>query len=1479
MAYDRSLHASMREEVQALRKKVVALETAEADNEKLRKELSKLRVISLEQKAQLELDFMNQLTGVARENALRLEEMEGRLAESTNVNRLLSEKLQYTPTPESVEKQIQEIEAQHRKDLASTIDANKAEIERTRQQLVKLMESRDQLVEQCDEAKESLAQKEKEIEILQTKEAANDGSNKRQLQDIRLELADLQVSRDQLAKDLDETKANLQSKDAEIDALRLQMKTNEETSKAQLDNTLKELTSLKISREQLAVELEKAKLSLKAKETEIDSLMNTHSNFDDANRTQLDKVQQQVTTLEMTRIELSQQLEEAKADLLLKQKDFETIHSSKLFNEDCMRKQLADADDETTQLKSKINSLEADMEKQSSSSESATNLLKSSLRSCEEELDAKNAVICRLEAQIGELSGKSTLDTVLAKSMDQEKSKLKETIHKLETEKVEQKLFVARLEREKVELTKKFETEVKILKQHLKARDEEFSETGNEILRLESQTSGLSGKLVSSEHRVSTLEAENSALKDTVFQFETENSALKATVFQFEADTEQLRLQARDLEQCNKKMTKRLEQIPKDLQLSPPTLNEVVRPFCTLNCDVDSKIEDNKMKLGINSSLQFSAHEKKTTQIIRRLEQNLKKEGQAKQAMTAHLKTKSSLDMDEKQINAMKEEIATLKIKLEAEKDHTTTLRREISELRPREVSSILRKQSSQLDSNPGTPVRMKPKHSSENSNSDVHARTPVRGLVESFEKKKVSNHAKRPGEGAAMFGVDNIEELKDALHFERQQVFELEDELTRQCEINCALLKEIASLTQDNESSRSRHATAFHGGNTTDKRKIEMLSTEVSQLKLALETAEQEKAQLSKQLDIISASHKAEVDGLNSKLEVIKNQLTKAEGICSSMTRLQSASAVDRTEIDRLKLQARELESQLSESRQKLQKLQIDITSSKSEIERLQQKIADLEDERQSRRRQFEEQELRMSQLEVEVERLQDEGARAVELEAELSKLEVLKSDYSARGDEIAGLKSLVEGLEASLGDSHLTAESLQNQKETSRQLESLVQQLKEEMDVAETKIASLASELADTKQSEQEIVASLTAQIESLTIDLNHVSEQRDKMELNCRVHHNEKIESMTSQVNSLSNQLQSITEERDQVQEQNRVNDTKFDSLRVEIDLKVHEFEKIHMADKEEISRLHIQVHSLETELHNTLTTVIDLKNSLKEKEQVEETVESLQRQNQEAFDAQINKLQKELTTTRLAETETKKKIQSLEESIASMQEDSSITLAAKDMAIEAMRNTLSDKEGAIDRLMKEKEQLVLSMKDMTSSRRDEIDELQGELMEMSTRAANQAREVQNLKVQLEDSEYRKEEMDRLRKRVRELSQQLATRSPSNTDGEKTSELQMENSELRQRLRDANLAIKAAEGKMRELAAEKGSSKSMQVLRDRNASLKFEVEKLTRKLQKLAERKQMPESHRSSDATRQVRLTKEQNTLGSKEGNSMEGTRFMI
>ena len=157
-------------------------------------------------------------------------------------------------------------------------------------------------------------------------------------------------------------------------------------------------------------------------------------------------------------------------------------------------------------------------------------------------------------------------------------------------------------------------------------------------------------------------------------------------------------------------------------------------------------------------------------------------------------------------------------------------------------------------------------------------------------------------------------------------------------------------------------------------------------------------------------------------------------------------------------------------------------------------------------------------------------------------------------------------------------------------------------------------------------------------------------------------------------------------------------------------------------------------------------------------------------------------------------------------------------------EELSNTLDlleDKETTIERITNEKEQLILSMNGMASGKtRGELEGLQKKMQQMTKQAGNQTREIQELKAKLEEKEER-------------------------GNYGNVGKLRAENSELRERLTLASTDLKVAEARVKEFITDKGtSSKSVSILRDRNATLKFEVEKLSKKLKQLSDNKKMME-----------------------------------
>ena len=143
-----------------LRKKVVALETAESDNERYRKEITKLKTSTEEEKAKYELEFMNQLSGVIGENKKKIEEISSQLEESENANRALKEVLNLSDqSPEEEDNRFRDLELLYEIQMSQMTNKSKRQlkvIERLKSQLLDLGKSRDTLVKKLEESTDTV---------------------------------------------------------------------------------------------------------------------------------------------------------------------------------------------------------------------------------------------------------------------------------------------------------------------------------------------------------------------------------------------------------------------------------------------------------------------------------------------------------------------------------------------------------------------------------------------------------------------------------------------------------------------------------------------------------------------------------------------------------------------------------------------------------------------------------------------------------------------------------------------------------------------------------------------------------------------------------------------------------------------------------------------------------------------------------------------------------------------------------------------------------------------------------------------------------------------------------------------------------------------------------------------------------------------------------------------------------------------------
>mmetsp|Transcript_24227 Transcript_24227/g.59303 ORF Transcript_24227/g.59303 Transcript_24227/m.59303 type:complete len:931 (-) Transcript_24227:199-2991(-) len=260
-----------------------------------------------------------------------------------------------------------------------------------------------------------------------------------------------------------------------------------------------------------------------------------------------------------------------------------------------------------------------------------------------------------------------------------------------------------------------------------------------------------------------------------------------------------------------------------------------------------------------------------------------------------------------------------------------------------------------------------------------------------------------------------------------------------------------------------------------------------------------------------------------------------------------------------------------------------------------------------------------------------------------------------------------------------------------------------------------------------------------------------------------------------------------------------------------------------DEEEVVELRSQI----TKLSQDLTIASMEKADLQSRYQTNhERLASLQ----EHVDEKVKEFDETHSRDKATIHQLQSKVKSLEEDLANTltlvedlrdklnsQAESSNSGQHEDM--QNMKRALHEKENKIIEMTREKEQIVLSMNGMTGFRKQEIQELQLELTRMKSKNAEEVREIESLREKLEQRNYN---IQRIAK----------------SDDNAANNLKAENSELRQKLIEATSERQTAEAKLKQYLNDRGgSSKSVQILRERNAALKFEVEKLTKKLSKLS------------------------------------------
>lgn len=274
-----------------------------------------------------------------------------------------------------------------------------------------------------------------------------------------------------------------------------------------------------------------------------------------------------------------------------------------------------------------------------------------------------------------------------------------------------------------------------------------------------------------------------------------------------------------------------------------------------------------------------------------------------------------------------------------------------------------------------------------------------------------------------------------------------------------------------------------------------------------------------------------------------------------------------------------------------------------------------------------------------------------------------------------------------------------------------------------------------------------------------------------------------------------------------------------------------------DEETIQSLEMEVDDLRTKLESETELVKALREELNilaldkihHQEEKDSTIEG-----QRAQRIEMNKLANAVTAAQMEtaniEREAKARIKELEEEIDTINAEVEEELAAKQGEIESLQMRLDDQLENVKRMEQEREQICTNINTISNSKKQEIDELHEELMKQTALAAEQSREIDSLMVQVERQKDATEELEYLRFKVRDLEK----KSSSEVRRPEMDKVLADNHKLNESLRKMGMERRALQEKLSAVMSEKTSSKSVQVLRERNSSLKKEVERLSRRIQ---------------------------------------------
>ncbi|KAL3799993.1 hypothetical protein ACHAWO_004671 [Cyclotella atomus] len=649
----------------------------------------------------------------------------------------------------------------------------------------------------------------------------------------------------------------------------------------------------------------------------------------------------------------------------------------------------------------------------------------------------------------------------------------------------------------------------------------------------------------------------------------------------------------------------------------------------------------------------------------------------------------------------------------------------------------------------------------------------------------------------------------------------------------------------------------------------IASLKKEATRLQVQLDTRSSSESVLSSQRTTRDAQKK-EVESLKSKLRDMSQELSRANKKVASLSqelerandqlsttqttqdvadlagRLAVSDQAQRLIKKDYEEKLRERDAAISNLLQTIQSNEKAIKVLKSELQSCKKTVTETLDENQ--RLQHE--------SEIFAAQIIDQDAEFADLNAKLKEknAEIVSMNKDFASSKLDARK--IASLQRRLDDMKDEKENLLER------VDDLTRQLKRaessKASVDEFEVERLTDELKLAKKEKEATEEKLTRQIESLRKLRNHAVDDFEA-----------KLRARDDQIASLEKELVDL---KDRAMNSNAFdidlngNPAPTQEQLDELASKCIELGDERDALKRNIVELTDEIETLRASSESKL--VSELRAKLAQSEAMRESVEKNRSMFISNRDAEIDRLHKQLSEAKenqsTRELEQSARLKSLEKDNHEMREDFNIRIKEKNARIIALEQTLAAQEQVVGNMSSEMDQLQNGMEKISVQRRAEIEEMQQELMDYTSKATRLEREVSSLSMTLNEKKHKhKAEVEKLKQKIAALESESPftrdIRHREKDDDEKiqleekiehmkwlNSTLKDENDKLQEKLEKATSSTKKDEA----LASAKNNDKWRNVqLQEQVAVLSQRVIELEEAAAASAEARRAPGSPRKS------------------------------